>query len=783
VIGERLSHFLILEPLGAGGMGVVYRAHDETLEREVAIKVLPAGALADESARKQFRKEARALSKLNHLNIAMIFELGSERGVDFLVLELVRGGTLSDQIVQGPIPEAEIARLGEQLANGLAAAHDAGILHRDIKPGNLGLTADGNLKILDFGLAKLSRAAGDRSITQTASLPEGAVGTLPYMPPEQIRGGPVNARSDLYAAGAVLYEMACGRRAFPQASAAGVIEAVLNQRPTAPREIAPRVSMDLERIILRCLEKDPARRYAAAANLASDLKQLALPTQQRRFSKQARMRHKAAVTAGVSVVLIAALASIGLNAGGLRDRIFGAAVPAVRSLAVLPLTNLSRDPNQDYFADGMTDELISRLAQVSALRVVSGTSSMHYKRSSKPLREIANELKVGMIVEGSVRSAGSQVRITARLVDAPRDRPLWSESFERTLTNVLALQSEVAQALVKRIAVQLTPQERDRIAAVPNVDPEAHKEYLRGRFDYNRFAEGQFQSAIDHFNRAIEIDPGYAAPYAGLADAYCALSSQVIPANEAMPQARAAAAKALEIDPGLAAAHVSRAYVLGFYDFNWKASEEEFRRAIALNSNEVTAHQFYAQLLIVNGRTDEAAKEIGKARDLDPLSPFIATMQLWPGLYGHHYDEVIRRARELTASDPKNSNNHLTLGLALMMKRQYPQALASLRKSYELEPRPLALAWIGCALARAGRRQESLHTLAELRDLSRRVYVQPYTMAVVFANLGETDSAFAWLDRGLDQRSEEMIEAKVGTGMDPLRGDPRFQRLLRRMSL
>ncbi|HEY6221106.1 MAG TPA: serine/threonine-protein kinase, partial [Candidatus Eisenbacteria bacterium] len=415
MIGTRLSHYKILEPLGAGGMGVVYLARDERLERDVAIKVLPAGALADESARKQFRKEALALSKLNHSHIATVHDFDSCEGVDFLVMELVAGKTLSQQIADGPLPEAEVRRLGEQLAEGLAAAHRQGILHRDIKPGNLKVTPEGQLKILDFGLAKVVRIS-ERTTTETVSATGAVAGTLPYMPPEQLTAGSLDVRSDVYSAGAVLYEMACGRKAFPQDSPPAVIGAILGQPPPSPHEVVAGVSSDLERIVLRCLEKDPAHRYGSAGELAGDLRRVSLPGSHRRLATaRAPGRPARAALFATAGVLAAASLALALNLGGIRDRTFGGGTAAIHSLAVLPLVNLSRDPEQEYFSDGMTDELITRLAQIGALRVISRSSAMQYKGTKKSLRAIAKELNVGMVVEGSVTRSGDMVRITAQL--------------------------------------------------------------------------------------------------------------------------------------------------------------------------------------------------------------------------------------------------------------------------------------------------------------------------------------------------------------------------------
>ena len=414
-------------------MGVVYRARDEHLERDVAIKLLPMGLLAEAEARKQFRGEALILSRLNHPNIGMVFEFGSQDGIDFLVLELVPGEPLSSRIARGALPEQEIGALGEQLARGLAAAHRNGVLHRDIKPANLRLTPDGTLKILDFGLARVTLPVTELTRTKTISAGVGVAGTIPYMSPEQLRRQTLDARSDIHAAGAVLYEMACGRRAFPQEDAAAVIAAILGERPTPPSASSPGVSKDLEDIVARCLEKDPKKRYQTAEELSSDLHQLASPPNQRHLAagrgKRGRRRVRAAGFALAALATAAALL-FGLNVGGLRDRYAPPLRTETPSLAVLPLGNVSGDHAQDYFADGITDELITRLAQIPTLKVISRSSAMQYRDSKKAAPQIARELGVKMLVQGTVQRAGDRVRIHAQLVDATKDRNLWGDTFE-----------------------------------------------------------------------------------------------------------------------------------------------------------------------------------------------------------------------------------------------------------------------------------------------------------------------------------------------------------------
>lgn len=785
MLGSRLSHYTIFEPLGAGGMGVVYRARDERLEREVAIKVLPAGALADEAARRQFRKEALALSRLNHPNIATVHDFDFQEGVNFLVLELVSGEPLSERIARGPLPEEKVIRLGEQLAEGLSAAHRELVLHRDIKPANLCVTPDERLKILDFGLAKLVQPPGDLTKTETVSDVGSGAGTVPYMSPEQLRGEPLDGRSDIYAAGAVLYEMACGRRPFPHESPPAVMGAILHEQPTPPRKIVPRLSADLERVILRCLEKEPRHRYQNVAELALDLRSLASPSRRRRIAGPHPTRRRVPVAlAAAGLVIVAVFLAVRFNVGGLRDRVFPWVGTPVASLAILPLLNVSGDPEQEFFADGMTDELISRFAQIGALRVISRTSSMQYKGASKPLRRIAKELGVRLVLEGSVLRAGNAVRITAQLIDAARERPLWAERFEGDARDVIRLQSEVAQAIVQQVRVKLTSEESKRVAAARAVNPEAHETYLRARHSLNQFTVEEQRRAVELFQRAIDLDPGYAPAHAGLAETYYSLSSIHLPASEAMPRARAAALAALNVDPGLASAHAVLGCVQAFYDWKWKEAEQTFRRAIELGPGEANSHLYYAQMLvIVMGRHEEGASEIEKARTIDPLSPWITAMRTWPLLFSRRFDKTADLTKKLLAVDPQNASLHYVLGVALTMQGQTREGVAELERAYSVDPRPNYLCYVGWARARAGDRAGAQEVLRRIRERAAEQYVQPFVFAIMFASLGEADSAFAYLERGLVLRSEEQLDIRTNVTMDPLRSDPRFRSILRRMNL
>jgi serine/threonine protein kinase/tetratricopeptide (TPR) repeat protein len=774
MIGRTLSHYRIIEPLGAGGMGVVYRAHDLHLDRDVALKVLPEGLLEDDEARQRFRREALSLSRLKHAHINIAFDFDSEDGIDFLVMELVLGETLQQRLKAGALPESEVRRLGLQIAGALEAAHDAGVLHRDLKPGNIMLSERGDVKILDFGLAKrltTGAQAGDTTMTALTT-PETVLGTLAYMAPEQTLGKPLDVRSDLYSLGVVLFELATARRPFEDEQSFALASAILHQPPPSPRKFAPKLSRAIEAVILKCLAKEPAERYESAKALIHDLKAGA-PT-----ALGERRRNAALLFAGGAIAVAAMLALL-FDVGGVRMRLSGS--DRIRSLAVLPLANLSGDPSQMYFADGMTDELTTTLSQIGGFSVISRASSMRYRGSTKSVREIAHELGIQAVIEGSVMRVGNEVRISAELVEARHEHNLWAQTYQRNLADVLKLQSEVALTVAQQIRAQISPVVRTRLALTKPVDPAAHEAYLKGRFKANQDDKLSFSQSIVYFQQALAIDPTYAVAYAGLSSAYAGESSIWTPAAEAMPKAREAARHALELDPGLAAAHASLAYVLGFYDWRWSESEAEFKRAIELDPGEATAHQNYGYLLTVNRRFDEARREVNLAHDLDPLSPMSSYLRLFPIYEGRHYDEAIAESQKTIKDFPDFALPRLVLAQSLFMKGDRAGALRELNAGYGIDRNHNLLAWTGYVHAASGAREPALAALRELEAPNDSVYIQPYLLALVNVGLGEKDKALKWLERGVEARSEEVVFLNVDPAMDPLRTDPGYAELLKRV--
>ena len=775
LIGRSLGHYRILEFIGAGGMGVVYRAHDERLDRDVALKVLPAGTLADESTRRQFRREALALAKLNHPNVEAVYEFDNEDGLDFLAMELISGVSLDAKLAGRALGERQVLRLGIQLADALQAAHAQGIVHRDLKPGNLRLTAEDRLKVLDFGLAQWIHPDSDKERTVTANRLREISGTVPYMPPELLRGQNADARSDIYSAGVVLYEMITGHLPFTE-SGPPLIGAILEKSPLPPSAYNRGASSGLESIILKALDKDPNRRYQSAKELEVDLERLstgvppAIP----------RRRPAWAWIAFACPILIMGLI-LGLNVHGWRDRLLGSR-PHIASLVVLPLENLSGDSQQGYFADGMTDELTTKLAQIGALRVISRTSATHYKNSAKALPEIAKELHVDAVVEGSVLRSGDHVRITVQLIDAATDKHLWAKDYEQPLNDVLRVQDQVAQAIVNEVKVKVSPEEQARLTTSHPVNSEAHEAYLKGHYLLRQGTEEQLRKAKDYFEEAIKLDPNYAPAYAGLADFYWL--TDAIPPQVAIPKAKEYVLKALAVDDSLADAHSTFAAIKFYGDWDWPGADKEFKRAIELNPNYSEARAAYSAFLSEMGRQEQAVVQIRTAQDMDPLSTATGTTAAWTLYYARQYDGAIQQARKVLDLDPSSISSHDLLGSAYLAKGFYDEALGEYEAVVTSSDRdPLRLVSLARGYAMSGRRAEAEKVAAQLTAAANTQYVPPFFLGLIYAALGERNQAFSWLDKAYRDHDPYLVRLKVEPGLDPLRSDPRFLDLLRRMHL
>ena len=792
MIGRTLGHYRITEKIGEGGMGEVYRAHDEHLDRDVALKVLPVGALADEDARKRFRREALTLSKLNHPHIAHVYDFDTQEGTDFLVMEFVAGDTLKEKLRTGPLPEKEISRLGAQVAEALEEAHEHGIIHRDLKPGNIALTLKGHVKVLDFGIAKLLRSQEDDAeapTVDTVTKTVGRAGTLPYMAPEQLRGEEVDARTDIYALGATLYEAATGRRPFEGSTTEALIGDIQYRTPRPPRELNSRITEDLGRITLKCLEKDPGTRYQHANEVAVDLRRLSTTTAATiPPSPRAPAWGKPAgwlVAAGL--VVIAALALlVGLDVGGVRERIFGGGAPGqITSIAVLPLENLSGDPEQDYFAAGMHDALITDLAKLGGFkRVIARSSVMRYQDTDKPLPQIARELGVEAVITGSVLRVGDQVRITAQLINASTEEHLWAERYEREMGDVLALQGEIVTAITREIKLQLTPQEQERMKSQPTVNPEAYEAYLKGRFHQQKQTAEDFDIAERYYQLALEKDPNYALAYAGLGSVWMMRGDAGFQApSETFPKATPFFEKAMELDDSSAEMHVSLANYKNTVQWDWTGTEKEFQRALELNPNLADARFFYADMLVVLKRNEEWEREIKRARELDPLNDFKESFYGWHLNYLGRYDEAISIFQSLLSTGPNKSSNYLGLWGAYYKKGMYDEALSAARNYFSYIGEREFEDALGTGGGESAYRAAMKRVGEMMAAQSKRRHVPAIRVARMFAHSGDKDSAIQWLENAYQAKESPLIRLAVFWDWDGLRSDPRFQDLLRRLNL
>jgi serine/threonine-protein kinase len=783
MIGRTIKHYRIQAQLGAGGMGVVFRARDEKLNRDVAIKVLPAGLLNDDHARRRFRKEAETLSQLNHPNIAVIHDFDSHEGADYLVMEFIPGASLDQRLAGGPMAEKDILAVVAQVAAALEEAHEHGIIHRDLKPGNVMLTPKGYVKVLDFGLAQLNKPVELPDKTASITALNAVSGTVPYMSPEQLLAKEVDARTDVYGLGVLLFEMATGQKPFRDDIPTRLLDKIIHQEPASPRSLNPQISAELEGIILKCLEKEPGQRYASAREVEEELRRQGLLSSAsglRAIVDASQRKARRWLAPGIVAVLVVALFLL-IAVKNLRTPV---STPggAIRSLAVLPLANLSGDPQQEFFADGMTDAIVAELAQIQALKVISRTSVMQYKGTTKKLPQVARELGVDAIVEGSVVRAGDRVRITAQLIDGRTDTHIWARDYERDLRDVLTLQREVAEAIAGEIRITLTPAERARFGTRAAVNPEVYQLYLRGRFHWNQRTEEGFQKALEHFRQAIELDPQYAPAYAGIADCHSLMVNYFLATpQEAFPKAKLAARKAIELDESLAEAHASLAFALHHFDWDWAGAEREYLRAVALNPGQPTAHQWYAELLVTTRRFDQAIVEMKRARELDPLSLVMNSntgrIYYWAG----RFDDAVRELRSTLELDPNYVWAHVYLGLALTEKGEQAEALRHLETSSKLFGGGPAVGH-GYLYARMGRRADAEKVLAALRGNPAGETQNLFFIAGIHAALGNRDKAFAALDRAFQQHSFFLVFLDVNPAFQPLRGDPRFAALLKRMN-
>jgi serine/threonine protein kinase/Flp pilus assembly protein TadD len=778
MIGQTVSRYLILEKIGAGGMGVVYRAHDERLDRDVALKVLPPGIFRDEAARKGFRKEALALSKLNHPNIATIHDFDSQDGIDFLVMEYISGTTLSHKLSAEPLSEKEVAFLGLQIASALEEAHERGIVHRDLKPSNILVTPKNQIKILDFGLAVLLKPSDAGDVTLSDTDVTGISGTLPYMAPEQLLGRPADTRSDIYAVGTILFEMAIGIRPFDEKLSTALSNDIIYKQPPRPATLRHDLSARLEEIILKCLEKDPDNRYQSAKELAVDLRRLSAPATGVVYPTERPRRRRWHAVLAVSIALIAIGAFLLA-----RYHILARRSDAIDSLAILPFENAGANPDAEYLSDGLTESLINSISQLSNLKVIARSSVFRYKGRTVDPRVVGRELSARAILTGRIVERGDDLSISAELTDARDDRHIWGEQYNVKLTDLLAIQEKISKEITAKLRLRLGGNEAPVLPKQYTNNAEAFQLYLKGRFYSDQLTVAGVQRGVEYFHQAIERDPHYALAYVGIADAYFLVSSQFLSPREAMPQVKEAATKALQLDESLAEAHTMLAMVNAFYEYDFPGADAEFKRGVELDPGSVSAHQWRGYFLVAMGQQQEALDELTKARALDPLSDTVSLLLSVSFLFSRQYDQAIQQSRKMIEAEPDFWWGNFLLGWAEAEKGKYDEAIQALDRATQLDASPYPLAYLGYAEARSGRKDRAQKALQELEQKSHQVYVPRYQVSAVYTGLGEKDKALECLQQAFSNREEIITFLKVDPTWDTLRSDLRFQNLLHRAGL
>jgi TolB-like protein/predicted Ser/Thr protein kinase len=775
VIGQTLSHYKILEKLGEGGMGVVYKAEDTRLMRTVALKLLPPELTRDAEARERFTHEAQASSSLQHNNVCVVFDVDqTEDGRMFIAMEYLEGETLKKKLERGSLKIDEAIGIAIQVARGLAKAHERGIVHRDIKPANILVTPDGVAKIVDFGLAKLS---GRTMLTREGS----TIGTAAYMSPEQAHGEPVDQRTDIWSLGVVLYEMLVGRNPFAGDYEEAVVYRILNEDPEFVTKIRPEVPARLDRIIERAMAKDPARRYQSIQELAVDLQATSGERAERPHGSAIfgrlgrRQRRIAGRILPVAIVLIA------VGVYFLTRTVPG---PGPVSIVLLPLENIAEEKGQEWFADGMTDALITSLARVSGLRVTQRSSAMRYRGANKSASEIASELGVSYVLEGSVLRSADHVKITVRLIDALTNKYLWAEEYSRSFTGLLALQGEVAKAVAAQVRVTLTPNEQNFLTQGKPVDPKAYEAYLKGNFSYYKLTREGIGTALQYFERATQIDSTYAPAYAGIALVWGGRAQMgYIPMSVAAKEGVWAEAKALALDSSLAEVHYMIGVRRAWLEWNWEGALRSLRRTVELKPNMAEAHAYLSHLLFTLKRPEEAMEHIEEALKLDPFNPLIQSLYAMDLMYARRYDEVIRLMRKTLEASPMEPIALSTIRSAYHQKKMYDEALDAWRLSFEGKGDREAIQALNRGRAEGGY-SRALRSVAEmLIERSKTAYVTPWQVATLYTRAGMKEEALDWFEKAYEAHDPNMPYLSIDPIFDDLRDLPRFQAILKRMGL
>ncbi len=766
--------YKIVEELGRGGMGIVYKAEDIRLKRTVALKFLPPELTHIPEIKDRFMREAQAAAALDHPNICTVYEFDQAKEKAFISMAYVKGQSLRKKIESGPFELDQALRIATQIAEGLQMAHKKGVVHRDIKSANIMVTEDNQAKVMDFGLARMT---GGTLITQEGT----AMGTVAYMSPEQARGDEVDHRTDIWSFGVVLYEMFGGQLPFKGEHDQGVVYSILNEKPKPIRDLRSEIPVSIEQVVDKALEKNPDKRYQQINELLDDLKSISagiVPEEiKARLRKEKLRKRKRAILYAGAAGLVIVIAVLALT-------LFTGRAEAIDSIAVLPLENLTGDTEKEFFVDVATEELIGKLGQISGLRrVISRTTVMKYKETDKTLSEIARELNVDAVVEGSVQQAGDRVRIQVRLIDAlPEEQNLWGQTYERAMSDVLVMYSEMARAIADKAQIKLTADELTRLTSVRQVNPEAYEALLIGKQKESALTPQAFDIALEYYELALKKDPNYAAAHLAVAMTWLYRNQLGYTApREAGPKAKAAVLKALELDSTLADGHAVLAWVYFLCEWDWADAEVEWKRAIELNPN--FGDSVYAHFLWVMKRPEEAMAQMERALQLDPLNEVAQLHNAWMMQSAGRDDEVIVQVRKLLRTSPQHPMLHQMLSVSLFRKAIYEESLAEMKAMYScLGDREVEEA-LTQGYAQSGYRGAMKRAADLLAARAHQTYVNSIDVAILYAFAGENDQAFEWLEKCLEERNPQMPYVDAYVEFAPLRSDPRFQDILRKMNL